>query len=141
MRLSRCSSQLLALCGLLFLVSCGGGREPQTTPAQIDFGVDMARRGLWNEALFRFRQAERLNPGDPKVLNNMAVAYEALGQFENALTYYQNAIKADSANRDLRSNYSRFVEFYRAFKPDEQKDASVDESGAGSSTLRRADGG
>lgn len=89
--------------------------------AQLSFGVDMAKRGLWSEALFRFKQAERLRPGDPKVFNNMAVAYEALGNFEKALDYYQQAIKADRANRELKRNYSRFIEFYRAFQPDDQQ--------------------
>lgn len=111
------------------LVGCGTA-SPQvgtTSPDQLDFGVDMARRGLWSEALFRFRRADQLEPGDPKVLNNMAVAYEALGQFERALDFYQKAIEADPTNRDLRRNYSRFVEFYRAFRPDDQRDASLDD--------------
>lgn len=115
---------LFMLC-VLPSAGCGGGNSgyqaPATSPAQLSFGVDMARRGLWSEALFRFKQAERLSPGDPQILNNMAVAYEALGEFEKALDYYQRAIKADRNNKDLRRNYSRFIEFYRAFKPDEAK--------------------
>ena len=108
-------------------VGCGGSTvEPATSPAQLDFGVEMAKRGLWSEALFRFRQAERHDPGNARVLNNMAVAYEALGQFDRALEYYQNAIKADPVNRELKRNYSRFVEFYRAFQPDAQEDASLE---------------
>ncbi|MEO1367127.1 MAG: tetratricopeptide repeat protein [Acidobacteriota bacterium] len=103
----------------LLPVACGGGRvEPQTTPAQLEFGVDMARRGLWSEALFRFKRANQLNPNDARILNNLAVAYEALGQFDNALRHYQDAVKVDPTNRELRRNYARFVEFYRAFKPD-----------------------
>ncbi len=95
---------------------------------QLDFGVSMARRGLWSEALFRFRQANRASPGDARTLNNMAVAYEALGQFEQALNHYQEAIRSAPTNRDLKKNYSRFVEFYRAFRPEEQTSVeSVDE--------------
>ncbi|MDA8015835.1 MAG: tetratricopeptide repeat protein [Thermoanaerobaculia bacterium] len=105
-------------------------RTSQVTDAkeQLDFGVRMARRGLWSEALFRFKQARRLDPGNARVLNNMAVAYEALGQFDNALETYQEAIRIQSTDRDLRKNYSRFVEFYRAFRPDDQKDASLEDS-------------
>lgn len=104
----------------LLPLACGGGRvEPQTTPAQLDFGVDMARRGLWSEALFRFKRAHELNPNDARILNNMAVAYEALGQFDKALRHYQDAVKVDPSNRDLKRNYARFVEFYRAFRPDQ----------------------
>ena len=92
------------------------GKNPDTKDAQLSFGIRMARRGLWSEALFRFQQAERLEPGNARVLNNVAVAYEALGRFELALDYYQRAIQAAPSNADMKRNYSRFVEFYRAFK-------------------------
>ncbi len=88
--------------------------------SQLSFGVDMAKRGLWSEALFRFRQAEKAQPGDPRVLNNLAVAYEAVGLFDEALETYKSALKADPANRELRRNYARFIEFYQAFKPEEK---------------------
>lgn len=99
--------------------------DAPATKTQLEFGVEMAQRGLWSEALFRFRQAQAQRPNDPRVLNNLAVAHEALGQFEEALSDYQEALKADPNNRDLRRNYSRFVEFYRAFKPDQQTDGSL----------------
>ncbi|HEX9736892.1 MAG TPA: tetratricopeptide repeat protein [Thermoanaerobaculia bacterium] len=99
------------------LASCGAGQvNPEKSDAQLAFGIKMARRGLWSEALFRFQQAERREPGNPRMLNNMAVAYEALGQFDVALDYYQRALKASPADGDLRRNYSRFVEFYRNFR-------------------------
>ena len=103
------------------MAAYGGRKDPNNAPDQLSFGVQMAKRGLWSEALFRFKRAERLRPGDPRVLNNMAVAYEALGNFEKALDTYQEAIKGDRSNSDLKRNYSRFVEFYRAFKPDQQQ--------------------
>lgn len=92
---------------------------------QLKFGVDMAKRGLWSEALFRFRQAEEARPGNPRVLNNLAVAYEAVGLFDEALETYKVALKADPANRELRRNYARFIEFYQAFKPDEEPEAEI----------------
>ena len=84
---------------------------------QIAFGVSMARRGLWNEALFRFRMANQVRPNDSRILNNMAVAFEAVGRFEEALASYQKALKADPSNRELKKNYSRFIEFYQGFRP------------------------
>jgi Flp pilus assembly protein TadD len=85
--------------------------------SQLDFGVAMAKRGLWNEALFRFQQARRERPSDPQVLNNIAVAYEALGLFEQSLAAYKEALDASPGNRELRANYSRFLEFYQSFRP------------------------
>jgi tetratricopeptide (TPR) repeat protein len=93
------------------------GEAASAAGSQLEFGVDMAKRGLWNEALFRFRQAERERPGDPQVLNNIAVAYEALGLFEEALEAYRKALDVSPSNRDLRANYSRFHEFYQSFRP------------------------
>ncbi len=89
------------------------------TPAekQMDFGVDMARRGLWKEALFRFQQADRLTPGNPRILNNIAVSYEALGLFDQALEAYQKALRAGPDDDELRANYSQFAEFYQSFRP------------------------
>lgn len=121
--------KILAFCALAFVLSAGR-KAPETPKAQLEFGVEMARRGLWSEALFRFKQAERANPGNPRILNNMAVAFEALGQFDKALDYYQQAIKADRGNRDLRRNYSRFIEFYRAFKPDQVDKETLEEARA-----------
>ncbi len=100
----------------------------QAADEQLAFGVKMAKRGLWSEALFRFRQAEKAQPGNPRVLNNLAVAYEAVGLFDQALETYKEALKADSANRELRRNYARFIEFYQAFKPDEEPEAEIPEA-------------
>ena len=96
------------------------GAQQADAGSQLQFGVDMARRGLWNEALFRFKRALASRPGDAKVLNNIAVAYEALGLFDEALEAYREALAAGQGNRDLRTNYSRFLEFYQSFKPAEE---------------------
>ncbi len=84
--------------------------------AQLAFGVDMARRGLWNEALFRFEQVRTLQPNDPKVLNNLAVAYEAVGRFDDAEAAYREALKVAPSNRDLKKNVTRFREFLQSFR-------------------------
>ena len=112
-------SMTVVIC--LLAIVLGGGKKPppNTAASQLAFGVEMAKRGLWSEALFRFKQAKRLDPGNSRIMNNMAVAYEALGNFEKALDFYQSAIKDDPTNKELKRNYSRFVEFYRAFKPAE----------------------
>lgn len=120
--LNRCRDRVAARLGLLFLVTAVLGVAPlhARDDPQLAFGVQMAKRGLWSEALFRFKQADQAQPGNPKILNNLAVAYEAVGLFEEALAAYQTALKADPANRELRRNYARFIEFYQSFKPDEE---------------------
>jgi len=88
------------------------------TDSQLDFGIKMAKRGLWSEALFRFSRVLEERPGDSHVLNNMAVAYEAIGQFDKALEHYKLALERDPSNRELRRNYAQFIEFYQGLKPE-----------------------
>lgn len=118
------------LLSTFLLTSCGGGRvDPDQYSAQLSFGIEMARRGLWSEALFRFKRAEDGSPGNARIMNNIASAYEALGQFELALDYYQRALKSSSSNSDLRRNYSRFVEFYRNFKAETEDEGGEEGDG------------
>lgn len=109
-----------------------------TAEEQIAFGVDMAKRGLWREALFRFQRAHQLDPNRPRVLNNLAVAYEAVGDFDSALEHYKLALAADPANRDLKRNYARFVEFYQSFRPPEKAEEAA--GGEGAETAAEAEG-
>lgn len=117
-RSARLRFPLLLLGSVALVLASGVDADESKMEQQISFGVKMAQRGLWSEALFRFQQAAAERPGDSRILNNLAVAYEAVGQYEDALEVYQEALRADSANRELKRNYSRFVEFYQAFKPD-----------------------
>lgn len=94
--------------------------------SEVDFGVSMAKRGLWAEALFRFQQADMDRPNDPEILNNMAVAYEAVGQFDEALETYKRALQAGPTNSDLKRNYSAFIAFYQSYRPDAEPDAETD---------------
>jgi tetratricopeptide (TPR) repeat protein len=93
----------------------------------------MAKRGLWNEALFRFKRASSEKPGDAKILNNLAVAYEAVGLFDEALAHYQEAVKVDPGNAQLKRNYARFVEFYQSFRPDDSKSEGEEKAKNGES--------
>ncbi len=101
---------------VLSLTACSGyGRSDQAS-SQIAFGVDMARRGLWDEALFRFQAAERIDPQNPRIQSNIGVAYEASGQFDKALEAYQRALRLAPNDKEIRANYARFVEFYQGFR-------------------------
>lgn len=107
---------------LLFTVQSAAQERPATAKEQMEFGVQMAQRDLWSEALFRFRQAQRLDPDNPRVFNNLAVAHEALGLFEEALDLYRQGLELAPQDKGLRNNYARFVDFYQRFKPDEAKE-------------------
>jgi Flp pilus assembly protein TadD len=104
------------------LVGCSGTQSAAVSGAgagdQLRFGVQMARQGLWQEALFRFERANRLDPGNAKILNNLAVAQEANGRFEDALDTYREALRVDPRSPDLKENYARFVDFYESYRPE-----------------------
>lgn len=115
---------------LLAAASVHAAGGPATSrKAQVDFGVEMAQRGLWSEALFRFENARRLEPNDASVLNNLAVCYEAAGRFEDALETYNDALAVDPGNRVVKANYSRFAEFYQDFRP-HQKESGAEKPAA-----------
>src|SRR5437899_2468847 len=96
--------------------------KPQT---QDNFGVRMAKMNLWREALFRFRRAVEINPADPMAHNNLAVAYEANGDFDSARKEYLEALKLDRSNQYIQKNYSRYVEFLSRNKKRQQKDVKT----------------
>jgi len=83
---------------------------------QLDFGVEAARKGLWREALFRWEKAHKLSPNNPRILNNLAVASENTGDFKKAEAFYQEALRLQPGNRDIRQNYDLFSAFYKEFK-------------------------
>jgi len=104
--------------------------KPPTAQEQLKFGVKMAQRGLWSEALFRFKQADRIEPGNPRILNNLAVAYEATGQFEEAQALYRRALELHPGDRELRRNFTRFIEFYQSYRPEGEGEDDGDGEGA-----------
>ena len=81
----------------------------------------MARMNLWREAMFRFKRAVEMNPQDAMAHNNLAVAYEANGDFDSALKEYREAIRLDKSNQFIQKNYSRFVEFTSRNKKRQQR--------------------
>jgi tetratricopeptide (TPR) repeat protein len=117
-------SRSVAVCiltSVLAFAACSGNSQPNQASSQLSFGVDMARHGLWKEALFRFEEAAKLDPGNARIQSNLGVAYEAAGQFDKALSYYQKALQLAPNDKQIRSNYGRFVEFYQGFKGDKTK--------------------
>lgn len=91
-----------------FSAACSGaaGRSSLT------YGAQMARKGFWREALFRFKKAAEESPNDPRALNNLAVAYESVGETANALTAYKKALEQAPEDPKIKRNYARFAEYY-----------------------------
>lgn len=117
----RASSRLgLSLLIVALTGGCASGGTESAT-GQENFGVRMAKMNLWREAMFRFQRAAQMDPDNAMIRNNLAVAYEANGDFENAAKEYREALRLDRANQYIQKNYSRFVEFQSRNRKRQQK--------------------
>ena len=88
---------------------------------QVEFGIDVAQRGLWQEAVYRWEKAVELDPNNASARNNLAVAYEQEGKFELANEEYEKALEIDSNNLYILQNYELFMEAYERKKRSEQR--------------------
>jgi len=100
---------------LLVTISCTSYSHPDRPETQIAYGTEMAQRGYWHEAKFRFEQALSKKPNDPHIWNNLAVSSEGLGKFTEALEQYKKALELAPGDDKIAQNYARFAEFYSNF--------------------------
>src|SRR5499427_1207530 len=78
--------------------------------SQVEFGINVAQRGLWREAIYRWEKAVELDPTYAAAFNNLAVAYEHEGQLAKARKAYEKALEIDPNNSQIRQNYELFKE-------------------------------
>ena len=102
----------LALAALLVLASAPTAWAEQRGEAkeQVEFGIQVAQRGLWKEAIYRWERATQLDPTYAAAFNNLAVAYEHEGQLAKARAAYEKALALDPGNALVRQNYDLFKE-------------------------------
>jgi type IV pilus assembly protein PilF len=77
---------------------------------QVEFGIQVAQRGLWKEAIYRWERATQLDPTYAAAFNNLAVAYEHEGQLAKAREAYEKALAIEPGNALVRQNYDLFKE-------------------------------
>ena len=72
----RTSVPLLVLASGALLASAATLAADESADRQIDFGLKVAQKGLWQEARFRFERAAKADPQNAAALNDLAVALE-----------------------------------------------------------------
>ena len=77
---------------------------------QVEFGVRVAQRGLWREAVYRWQRAIAIDPTYAAAYNNLAIAYEHEGQLDKARQAYEKATELDPGNAMIRQNFDLFRE-------------------------------
>jgi Flp pilus assembly protein TadD len=98
--------------------------RPQQAKDQVSFGIDVARIGLWKEAMYRWEKAVELDPKNASARNNLAVAYEQTGEFDEANAEYEKALEIEPNNTYIRQNYELFREAYERKKRTDRRSGS-----------------
>lgn len=103
------SNQLasIAVLACLILSGCVISRDIDQIEAYNQFAITAAQAQLWNEAVFRWKQVIDVDPENSKAYNNLGVAYEALGDIDEAVSAYQRATELEPDNKYYRLNYRR----------------------------------
>jgi tetratricopeptide (TPR) repeat protein len=74
------------------------GKSTPPKPQKLDYlseALALERQGDFDAALTSYRLAMRDQPGNYKVLQNMAIAYTKLGQTEQAIRCYRGALNIE----------------------------------------------
>ena len=106
-----CRGTLFTLAFLLVLgVATPRAQARDDAKAQVEFGIEVARRDLWKEALYRWQRAIDLDPTYAPAWNNLGIAFEHEGQFDQAREAYETALDLDPDNFMIEQNYDLFLE-------------------------------
>jgi type IV pilus assembly protein PilF len=84
--------------------------ERSDAKKQVDFGIGVAQKGLWNEAIFWWEKAAKLDPTYAAAHNNLAIGYEHQGHLDKAKAAYDKALQLEPNNTLIRQNYELFKE-------------------------------
>jgi Tfp pilus assembly protein PilF len=101
-------------CAALFILIAAGSAWADSAQkrarAEVEFGIQVAQKGLWREALYRWEKAVELDPQYAAAYNNLAIAYEHEGMFDKARQAYERAAQLDPKSTFVRQNYEFFKE-------------------------------
>jgi Flp pilus assembly protein TadD len=77
---------------------------------QVEFGIMVAQKGLWREAISRWERAVKLDPTYAAAFNNLGIGYEHEGDLDKARVSYEKALELEPNNALIRQNYELFKE-------------------------------
>lgn len=76
----------------------------------VEFGIKVAQRGLWREAIFQWQRAVEIDPTYAAAYNNLAIAYEHEGELTEAQEAYERALELEPNNAMIQQNFELFKE-------------------------------
>jgi Flp pilus assembly protein TadD len=77
---------------------------------QVEFGIEVAQRGLWREAIYRWERATQIDPTYAAAHNNLAIAYEQDRDLDKARAAYERALELEPGNVFITQNFELFRE-------------------------------
>jgi Tfp pilus assembly protein PilF len=80
--------------------------------AYVGFGIELAQKQIWGAAATQFEKAVELDETYAAGWNNLGVAYEQLGKFEEARKAYDRALAIEPGNQFINNNNDQFREIY-----------------------------
>lgn len=108
---------LFPLILMVFLASC----SRPISQNQLLFGIRAAQKDLWDEAIFRWKKVISASPNSAAAHNNLAVAYEQKGLFEEAKREYELALKLSPSNKHIESNYQKLMQILKDTKKEDDE--------------------
>ena len=101
----------VVLAGLLALAASPAWADARDdAKKQVEFGIAVAQKGLWREAIYRWERATQLDPTYAAAQNNLAIAYEHEGELTKARGAYEKALEIEPGNALIKQNYELFRE-------------------------------
>ena len=88
--------------------------------AQVEFGIAVAQKGLWREAIYRWERAVDLDPVYAAAWNNLGIGYEHEGRFDEARDAYERALDLEPNNMMIQQNYDLFREINDRINPSDR---------------------
>ena len=110
------SRLFVIVCILLALVILNSACSSSRPIDQINFGIKAAQLDLWDEAIFRWKKYLQIEPESAAAHNNLAVAYEKKGLWEEAKEQYELALKYDPEDKHINASFKKFMRRYEARK-------------------------
>lgn len=108
--------------------------DRQLIGEELQFGRKAAKYELWHEAIFRWEKVIKADKENVQALNNLAVAFEAVGDYESARKNYERALEIDEDIPALRNNYKRFLHFYKRHMKNRERLEKAKEKGSQTGT-------
>ena len=90
----------------LNLLEIGKKKESNNAALNYYFGKVYFQLNDHKKSLFYFRKCNQINPGNPKILYNLAQVLQGQGKIDEAKKIYEKLIKENS--KDIKSYYGLF---------------------------------